>query len=208
MAIPPNSKPNNTRVNNTTSKQNYTEISYGNDHGSINFGYVSKQGDVTADVQLQASDGRHQITLDKDGPRKGCTSITSPGNFQIQCGLDKNEAEDTLFINAVNGNVCIIASNGKLRLQGTDIELVAIGEGGSKGNIRMNAKGGSIEMDAKKVLINASSFCKIASSGKVEVAANSCLSMYGSIIRGVTDACAVKDSKVGGRRFQVSQEIF
>ena len=36
----------------------------------------------------------------------------------------------------------------------------------------------------------------------IDVAANSCLKIYGSIIRGVTDACAVKDSKCGGQKFQ------
>ena len=33
------------------------------------------------------------------------------------------------------------------------------------------------------------------------VAANSCMKIYSSIIRGVTDAVKVKDSKVGGQRF-------
>lgn len=190
---------------NNTAKQSYTSIRYGNDHGSISFGHVHKQGDVIADVLIQASDARHGIVLDKDGPREKCTQITAPNRISIECGEDKTESEDTLFIHSWHGNICIVASDGKLRLQGTDIEMIAVGEGGSKGNIRMKATGGSIELDAKKVLLNSSSLCKIASSGKVELAANSCLSMYGSIIQGVTDACALKDSKVGGRNFQVNQ---
>ena len=30
-----------------TVKQNYTAITYGNDHGSISFGHIHKPGDVT-----------------------------------------------------------------------------------------------------------------------------------------------------------------
>jgi uncharacterized protein (DUF2345 family) len=154
---------------------------------------------------LQASDGRHSIILDKDGPRKGCTQITAPGRISIQSGEDKEEAEDTLFINAVNGNVDIIARNGKIRLQGTDIELIAVGEGGSKGNIRMKASE-NIELDAdNKVLINAKAMYKLATPGKAEIVANSCMTMYASVIKGVSDAVANRDSKVGGQDFQRKQ---
>lgn len=188
-----------------TSKKNYTATRQGNDHGSISFGHVASDGAVTSDIQLQACDGRHSIILDKDGPRKGCTQITSPGRISIQSGEDKKEAEDTLFINAINGNIDIIASNGKIRLVGTDIEMVAIGEGGSKGNIRMKASE-NIELDAdNKVLINAKAMYKLATAGKAEIVANSAMTIYSSVIRGVSDGVANRDSKVGGKDFQRKQ---
>ena len=187
---------------NNTAKQTYTTLRYGNDHGSINFGHIHKQGETIADVMIQASDSRHSVILDKDGPRTGSTQITAPGRISIESGIDKKEAEDTLFIHSHNGNIDIIASNGKLRLQGTDIELVAIGEGGSKGNIRVQASQ-NIELDAKTITANGKSTLKLVSPGNVELAANSQLTIYGSIIRGVTDACAIKDSKVGGRNIQM-----
>ena len=202
MATSQNRNP--TRVT-PTAKKNYTGTRFGNDHGSISFGHIASDAAVTSDVQIQASDGRHGILLDKDGQRVGCTQITAPGRISIQSGEDKQEAEDTLFINAVNGNIDIIASNGKIRLQGTDIELIAIGEGGTKGNIRLKA-GENIELDAdNKVLINAKLMYKLASAGKAEIVANSCMTIYSSIIRGVTDGCSVQDSKVGGKDFQRKQ---
>ena len=188
---------------NNTAKQNYTAVRYGNDHGSINFGHIHKQGDVTADVMIQGSDSRQSIVLDKDGPRKGCTQITAPGRISIESGTDKEEAEDTLFIHSWNGNIVINASNGKLRLQGTDIELIAVGEGGSKGNIRLKASE-SIELDSKKISINAKSSYKLATSGSAEIAANGGMSLYASVIRGVSDAVATKDSKVGGKVIQAN----
>lgn len=186
---------------NNTAKQTYTTTRYGNDHGSITFGHIHKQGDVTADVMVQASDSRQSIILDKDGPRKGCTQITAPGRISIESGVDKTESEDTLFIHSWNGNIDITASNGKIRLQGTDIELIAVGEGGSKGNVRIKATE-TIELDAKKVLLNAKSSYKLATPGTAEIAANGGMSLYASLIRGVSDAVANRDSKVGGRTIQ------
>ena len=41
---------------------------------------------------------------------------------------------------------------------------------------------------------------KLTSPGVVELSANACMKIYASIIRGVTDAVKVKDSKVGGKK--------
>ena len=55
----------------------------GNDHGSIRFGHVHKQGDVTSSVMLQTPDGEHFLTLDKDGTRR-VDQFHGPGNFQVE----------------------------------------------------------------------------------------------------------------------------
>ena len=184
-----------------TAKQNYTAIRYGNDHGAISFGHIHKPGDVTAGVKLQTSDGEHVFMMDKDGQRKGWTTSLSPGNFQVQCGEKKEEAEDSMILNALNGNILICASNGKIRLQATDIELIAVGEGSSKGNIRMDATE-NISTSSKSFKINAVNTLSFNSPSNMEIAANGVLTLYGSVIRGVTDACAVKDSKNGNKRKQ------
>ena len=184
-----------------SAKQNYTAIKYGNNQGSIAFGQIHKQGDVTSAVMLETPDGEHQLSLDLDGQRTGWTCSTSPGNFQVECGSANEEAQDSAVINAKNGNIILLATNGKIRMQATDIELIAVGEGGAKGNIKMNATE-TITTESKKFLVTAKSFYRIASPQTGEVVANGVLKLYGSIIRGVTDAVAVKDSKVAGQRFQ------
>ena len=186
---------------NDTAKQNYTAIRYGNDHGSIAFGVIHKPGDVTAGVKLQTHEGDHAFFMDKDGPRNGWTTSLSPGNFQVQCGERKEEAEDSMILNALNGNIIICASNGKIRLQATDIELIAVGEGGSKGNIRLDATE-NISTSSKSFKINSVNSLSFNSPSNMEIAANGVLTLYGSVIRGVTDACAVKDSKNGNKRKQ------
>ena len=184
-------------------KQNYSAVRYGTDKGSIKFGIIDKKATVTSGVQLDTPDGRHQLNLEIDGERKGWTSSTSPGNFQVECGSDKEEADDTLVLNALNGNICITATNGKIRLQGTDIELVAVGEGDSgRGNITCSATETFTVHKTPMIILDSKSLTKITSTGIISIAANSCLKMYGSIIRGVTDACAKKESKTGGQRMQ------
>ena len=184
-------------------KQNYSAVRTGTDKGSISFGHIDKKATVTSGVKLDTPDGRHQLNLEIDGKRKGWTSSTSPGNFQVECGSDNVEADTTCVINALNGDICITATNGKIRLQGTDIELVAIGEGEQgKGNITCSATETFTVHETPKIILDSTTLTKISSTGMIDIAANSCLKIYGSIIRGVTDACAKKDSKTGGQRLQ------
>ena len=181
-------------------KQNYTAVRYGTDKGSIKFGHIHKKADVTAGVMLDTPDGRHNFYLDVDGQRKGWTSSTSPGNFQVMCGLDNEEAENSMMLEALNGDITIVARNGKIRLQGTDIEMVAVGpaeEG--KGNITCTASETFTVHETPKIIIKSTSLTQIKGTGKIEVAANSCLKVYGSLIKAVTDACSKKDSKIGGK---------
>ena len=179
-------------------QQNYTEIGLGNDKGSIKMGHVHKQGDVTAGVGLYTPDAEHQLSLDIDGERKGWTIATGPGAFQIECGSKMEEAENSVLITAVNGDVSIVATNGKIRLQGTDIELTAVGEGQTKGNIKLEATE-NVLIESKKVVVTAKTLYKLCTAGDAEIVANGVLEIYGSIIRGVTDAVKIKDSKVAGQ---------
>ena len=188
-----------------TAKNNYTAIRYGNDHGSMCLGHVHKPGDVTAGILLQAKDGRHSFFMDNDGQRKGWTSTVSPGNYQVSCGEDNEEAQDSMFLHASNGNIVVLATNGKLRLQATDIELVAVGEGGSKGNIKMVATE-NISIDCKKLVANTKNLYRIVSSGSAQLDAKSQMQLYSSIIRAVTDGCALKDSKNNLQRIQKGEQ--
>ena len=186
-------------------KSNYTAITWGNDHGAISFGSIHKRAEVTSDIMLQASDGEHFFSMDKDGPRKGWTTSMSPGNFQVECGSNREKADDTCMINAKNGNIDIIATNGKIRLQADSIEMFACGAG-DEGNVQIVATE-TASMTGAKVIVTSKVNTKIMSTGITEVIANSCLKMYGSIISGISDAVAVKDSKVGGQRYQQQQSI-
>ena len=194
----------NQKLNRTgdQAKKNYTATRIGTDGGGFGTNHIHKKGDVTAGVILDTPDGRHQFYLDIDGGRKGWTTSTSPGNFQVKCGMDNEEAVNSMMLEALNGDISIIAHNGKIRLQATDIELVAIGGADKgKGNITCTASETFTVHETPKILLQSSSLTKITSGGIMWIASNSCMKIYSSIIRGVTDAVTNKDSKVGGQRF-------
>ena len=181
-------------------KQNYTAVRYGTDKGSIKFGHIHKKGDVTAGVMLDTPDGRHAFYLDVDTPRKGWTTSTSPGNFQVKCGMDNEEAENSMMLEALNGDISIIAHNGKIRLQATDIEMVAIGDADQgKGNITCQASETFTVHKTPKIILKSTSLTLLTGTGIIEVAANSCLKVYASLIKGITDASCKKNSKIGGK---------
>ena len=199
MATAKNQKLNRTGAQ---AKKNYTATRIGTDGGGFGTNHIHKKGDVTAGVILDTPDGRHQFYLDIDGQRKGWTTSTSPGNFQVKCGMDNDEAVNSMMLEAMNGDISIIAHNGKIRLQATDIEMVAIGGADKgKGNITCTASETFTVHETPKILLQSSSLTKITSGGIMWIASNSCMKIYSSIIRGVTDAVTNKDSKVGGQRF-------
>ena len=184
-----------------TAHSNYTAQRIGNDHGNIKFGHVHKDAGTTSGVMLETTDSLHHITLDKAGERKGHTISVSPGDTVIEAGEKNTVDQTTIMINAINGDICLIASNGKIRMQADDIEMIANGGGGNNGNIRLRAVE-NIETKSKKLLMDASNFYKIVTPGYAELCANSGMIIYSSLIRGVTDAVALKDSKVGGQKIQ------
>ena len=181
-------------------KANDATWRYGNPDATVVHGKIHKDASVICDWGVFGSDGRHAFWLDKDGMRKGWTSSTCPGNFKVECGSDNPVGSDSLMLEAKNGNIIIKASNGKIRMEADDIELVAKGTN-DQGNVKVIATE-TISLDSKKLITSSKSLTKIVSTGVTEICANSCLKLYGSVIGGVTDAVAVKDSKVGGKRYQ------
>ena len=181
-------------------------ICYSNRHACVSMGKIHKPGDVTSAFCVETADGRHNFFMDADGPRKGWTTSTSPGVFQVECGehpdvedVDEKEALDSLVFICKNGNTVIRNKNGKIRLEATDIEMIATGEGTARGNIRIDAKE-TVDIECKKLLANSKCLTKLTSTGVVEISANACMKIYASIIRGVTDAVKVKDGDFGGKK--------
>ena len=109
------------------------------------------------------------------------------------------EAEDSCLIEARNGNIIIKASNGKIRMEATDIEMVTTGEGETKGNVKITSSE-NIILNCKKLQTNSSVYTKLCSAGDFETAANGVLSTYASLISNITDAVFGKPSKFGGQK--------
>ena len=107
-----------------------------------------------------------------------------------------------MMLNAKKGDIHIIATDGDILLEADNIRFVARGEGGSSGNIECVATETFTIHDTKKVIIDSSALLKLTTSGDAYLAANSMLAIYGSIIKGVSDACSQKASKNSNQRIQ------
>ena len=190
-----------------TAQQNYTSQTIGkNEKGSVWIGAIHKQGDNTSAVALRnEQDGEHQLCLDIGPDRRSTTTSTSPGKFQVDCGKypwiedrAEKEAMESCLIHAHNGNIVIKASNGKIRMEATDIEMCTTGSGSTKGNINITASENFI-LKCKKLQTSSSVYTKLCSAGDFEQAANGVLSTYASLISSITDAVFGKPSKFGGQ---------
>ena len=191
--------------NSPTAKQNPDAIAYGNRHGGISFGLVNQKANCTNSVLVETPDAKHCMYMIDDGDEKGHTTFLTPTKYGIQCGewpniddRDERSKKISFEIEANNGDIVLKAENGKIILDADSIEFHATGEGDTKGDIDIRASN-NIKLESPN-LICGHGHTKMVTTGKMEVCANSCMNIYSSIIRGVTDAVSQKDSKVGGKQ--------
>ena len=183
-------------------KSNYWTQEIGTQNGILKFGAMSPTGDVTSSVQIVGTDGRHFMTMDEDGKRRGWTTMNAPGAFQINAGEDllvinpdsegrKNKVnQNAIFINAENGDVVIKARNGKLRLEGLDIEMVATGNA-PEGVLWARANE-TLKLDAKNITVDGKQSVKIVSTGLLVLTGLIGTQILSPLVNGVTAASARK----------------
>ena len=184
-------------------KCNFWAQEIGTQNGVIKFGALSPTGDVTASVQIVGLDGRHFIAMEEDGKRKQWTTMNAPGAFNINAGEDllvvgegggngrKNKVEQNcIFMNAENGDVTIRARNGKIRLEGLDIEMVATGNS-PDGTCWIRANE-NIKLDTKNLTIDGKQSFKIMSTGLLTIGGLLGTQILSPLVTGVTAASAAK----------------
>ena len=184
-------------------KKNFWAQEIGTQNAVQKYGALSPTGDVTASWSVQGVDGRHFISLDEDGRRKGWTTLNAPGAVQINAGEDllvvsdgggegrKNKVEQTgIFINSENGDVIIRARNGKLRLEGLDIEMVA--SGNSPEGVCWVRANETIKLDSKNITIDGKQSFKLVSTGLLTVGGLLGTQILSPLVTGITAATAAK----------------
>lgn len=185
-----------------TSKKNYQSIEYGTKDGDIKFGHIHSgtselKGDVISDVMLQASNPLHYMTMDKDGNREGWTINRCPAVYQIKCGDTVDGKAPAFVLDAKNGDIVIKASNGRIRMEALDIDMIANGPDNTRGTINIQSNE-SINLNTKNVNINGKASARFVTSGVGEITCNTSLKMYAGLSKCVTNSSAVNPSKYGG----------
>ena len=155
-------------------------------NGSITFGKLSPEGDVTSSVAIEARDGRHFMCFDEDGPRTGYTLMSAPGSTFIHSGEDLEQQQEAIMILAKNGDIHLKATNGKIKLEALDIELIANGNA-PQGVIWANAYE-TLKLDSKNVTIDGKQSLKIMTSGLLTMRGGLGTQMLSPLIEGVSAA--------------------
>lgn len=175
-------------------KKNFWTRVMGAMNGAISYGALSFFKDHTSSIRLQALDGRHFFEMGEDGPRTGWSTLNSPGSTQIATGDDLTKEDNALFVNAENGNIVIKARDGKIRLEGTDIEFCATGNE-PEGRFWVNANE-AIQLDAKNIKIQSKQHMSLISTGSLTLDGRLGMQILAPIIHGAT--CATKASRKPG----------
>ena len=153
-------------------------------NGSITFGKLSPEGDVTSSVAIEARDGRHFMCFDEDGQRTGYTLMSAPGATFIETGDDLSKEQQAVMILSKNGDITLKAANGKIKLEALDIELMAKG---ANGQIRANANE-TLLLESKNVTIDGKQSVKINSIGLLECTGKLGMQLISPLIEGVSAA--------------------
>ena len=167
-------------------KTNYWTQKISAQDAAIIFGGISPEKDVRSSFMVKALDGRHFLTMDQDGQRKGWSTLVSPGCLQMKCGLDFKEGQNAYFLEAENGDIVIKAANGNIRFEGDKIDFVARKEF----NVESHGK---IDVNAQNINVEARFGMKIKASSFLNVNAPCGMEIISGIIRGVS--CASERSE-------------
>ena len=189
-------------------RKNYHTLRYGNADGDISFGHIHEDNNLSAVMLRSGQEELHYITLDSTGEdhRKDGTICRSLGSFQVKAGDRVGKGKPGVYIDAVSGDLVLRAPNGRVRIEGINIDLIASGPNGKNGVIRLESN--------EKVLIktkifdaNASVSAKIFSDGTVNVIGKTICDIYGGLVDIADGFTEVKGSKGGSTNEDKNRSI-
>ena len=178
--------------------KNYNTIRYGNKDGEIKFGHVHQDNTLSAAMIRSGSESLHYITLDATGEdfRKNGTICRSKGAFQVKAGDAVKDGNPGVYIDAVNGDLVLRAPNGRVRIEGINVDINAQGTNDEQGVVNIE---GSTKVLVKAPVINTNSevSTRIFSENTVEVIGNAICNIYGGFVDIADGATTRKGSKGG-----------
>ncbi len=189
--------------------KDYHVIRYGNRHGEIKFGHIWPDNNQSAALLRSGKNEKHYISLDQSGEphRKHGTICRSPGAFQVKAGDNcKNKGEKGVFVDAVSGDIVLNALNGNVVILARNIRLQATADGNENGSIEMYANE-KIIGKAQTIDINSKVSTKIFSEKSVECVGKAVLNIYGGMIDCADGATETIGSKTPSSNEQKNKAI-
>lgn len=182
-------------------KKNYNTIRYGNNDGEIKFGHIHDDEEVSAFIVRSGYNSKHYMTMDATGDvlqgRKNGTINRASGSYAIKAGDDVGDSIPAIWIEAVSGDIVLSATNGRIRMQAKNIELLAEGGDNQNGHITLESNE-KVTVKSNNIELNADSVLNLYSSAKVELIADGVLNMFGSLMECAEGASLISPSKSFG----------
>jgi hypothetical protein len=176
--------------------ENFYTVRYGNDSGELKFGYLHNDGTKSSFVVRSSDDPLHYFSMDSDGPRKGGTINRCPSTYQIKCGDDVKGDTPAFIIEALNGDIVLMAKNGNIRMEAKDVLIKADGSDNKTGNINLEANE-RINIFAKEVNINGKQAARFITSGVGEITCKTALNIQASACSAASAVSKNKPTKFG-----------
>lgn len=177
--------------------KNYYTIRYGNRDGELKFGHIHSDNVLSSVLLRSGSEPLHYISMDASGEdhRKHGTILRSTGAFQVKAGDNVGEGKPGVYIDAVNGDLVLRAPNGRVRIEGINIDLIASGSDNKNGNVTIQGNE-KVIIKAQTIDINSKISTKVFSEKTVEVIGRGILNIYGGLVDCADGATEINGSKV------------
>ena len=153
-------------------KENFHPYNIGTEHGVLSFGRVRKSNQISACMLQSGPDGgRHYITMDASGHRKGRTTMEAPCGFHFKAGQDCDLEKGAVNMQVENGNLVIDVQNGDIDIRCRNMNIKCADKDDDKGNFTL--------VTNNKIRVEAGETVELFSPKKVEVVCNNVLKLMG-----------------------------
>ena len=191
------------------SKETPESIQYGNRFGNIFFGSLNLAGtggleaDVLTGVTLQAFNSLHYVHMENDGIRKGWTMMRNPGVWEVKCGDTVNKGDIGAYVHVENGDLVLKAPNGRVRIQGVDIDLRADGTNEKTGYINIESNN-TVSVKTGSFKVTAQNGVKLFSPQAVTLVSDTTIKFASNFVSGLASAA----NEFGAKAFPLSKPEF
>ena len=202
----------------------YHTVRGGTAEGEYAFGHITWDNELDAVMIRNCRSCNHYIALCATGSsaRKEGTICRSKGSFQVKAGdnigatettynqqladfnagitsvrppAPKSDATTAIYMEAVNGDIVIMAPSGKIKFEAEDFIFKATGPTGESGNFNVSANN-NIVLDAEQSIdIKCKVTGKMFAEKLLQLEGMSTLNLYGGTIDMADGATSVNGSK-------------
>ena len=178
--------------------KNYNTVRYGTKDGELKFGHIHEDNVQSAVMLRSGSESLHYIALDSTGDdaRKNGTICRSRGAFQVKAGDDVKDGHPGVYIDAENGDLVLRAPNGRVRIEGINVDIVATGSDNKNGNVSIDANE-KVLITAQVIDVSSKISTKVFSENTVQIIGNAICDIYGGFVDIADGATTIKGSKGG-----------